>query len=197
MSAVVLATVALAMTTGCSGGGDDDSKASSTAESKLTGTDFEAVCSGASLSKATPYDKTAASHKALYFETGPYGWSDNSITVLPKDWQVAYTAQGVDYGPVDLVACAKRTADEQVKVCDGYKSNGKATKNKIRWYDATYELSVRQATTGKELAKETVEAKAGECPMIASFSGDNETKDDYASVPKEVVIDLLKPFAQP
>jgi hypothetical protein len=183
--------------TACSGGDEPETKSSAPAEVPLTAQDFDAVCSGASVSDATDYDKSAPSHKALYFESGDSGMNDHSITALPKDWTVTYTSKGADFKAIDLVACAKRTADKQVKVCDDYKSDGKATKNKVRWHTATYELSVHAASTGKELAKKTYEATDTACPMFESFSSDGETKDDYASVPKDVVVDLLKPFVQP
>lgn len=158
--------------------------------------DFQAVCEGAAVSKARAYDKTAAKHTAISYETGAYGWSDNSATVLPSDWQMNYTAQGANYQDVDLVVCAKRTADKQVKVCDGYKSDGKETGNKVRWHTATYQLTVREAKTARQLADQSVEATNGECPMIVNFTEKNQTKDDYASLPKEAVIGILKPFVQ-
>lgn len=187
----------VALAAGCSGGDKPDAESSAPAEVPLSAQDFDAVCSGASVSDATAYDKSAPSHKALYFESGDTGFNDHSITALPKDWTVTYTSKGADFKAVDLVACAKRIDEKRVKVCDDYKSDGKPTKNTVRWHTATYELSVHAASTGKELEKKTYEATDSECPMFVSFSSDDETKDDYASVPKDVVVELLKPYVQP
>lgn len=197
MAAAAMLVVALAA--GCSGddGGQPDAKPSAPAEVPLSAQDFDAVCSGASVSDATAYDKSAASHKALFFESGDTGMNDHSITALPKDWTVTYTSKGADFTAVDLVACAKRVEEKQVKVCDDYKSDGKPTKNRVRWHTATYELTVHAASTGKELEKKTYEATDSGCPMFVSFSGDDETKDEYASVPKDVIVELLKPYVQP
>lgn len=191
------ALAALVFTSGCSGDGDGTTASAPTRAAQLFPSDFEGVCSGATVSAATAHDKSAAAHKVLYFESAAESGLVDRTSSLPKDWTVTYSQTSDSFKKIDLVACAKRTADKQVKICDGYESDGKATSNKVRWHTATYEVTVHAATTGKELAKETVEATSTVCPMLVSFSGNGETKDQYASVSEEDVIDLLKPFVQP
>lgn len=155
--------------------------------------DFKGVCTGASLSAATAYDPAAASHKAVYLATYKDDYVDRSHS-LPDDWTVEWSPDGDALKAIDLVVCAKRTATKQVKVCDGYKDDGKPTRNKVRWHTANYALSIREATTGKVLAERTVEATSTDCPMFMSFDGDSDIVDDYANLSDSVVTEFLKPL---
>jgi hypothetical protein len=192
---------------GCGGGSDDDSStgspgggstspAAASPSTPLFPDDFRGVCSGATQSRATPYDTSAPSHKALWFATYQDDLLDQS-THLPPDWTVAFSSAGDALKAIDLVGCAVRTADKVVKNCSGYQDNGKDTGNKVRWHTATYELTVHEAVTGKVLAQETVEATDASCPSFETFDGENETIDDYASVPDAKVTALLKKYVQP
>ena len=154
--------------------------------------DFKGVCSGAGVSAATAYDPAGKAHKALYFRTYEEDYTDSSSS-LPGDWTVQWSPDGDALKAIDLVVCAKRTAAQQVKVCDGYQNDGKPTQNKVNWHTATYEVSVREATTGKVLATTTMEAADADCPMFQSFDSDSETVDGYASLPDSAVADFLRP----
>jgi hypothetical protein len=194
------AVLAVAFVAACGGG--EDTTAGSDAEggtgaataqaSQLFPDDFKGVCSGASVSNATAYDPEAAGHKALYFATYEDDLLDQSST-LPGDWTVQWSADGDALRAIDVVACARRTAASQVKVCDGYEEDDKPTQNKVNWHTATYELSVWEAATGKKLAETTLEATDTDCPMFMSFDGDSDTVDGYASLPDTAVADFLRP----
>jgi hypothetical protein len=160
--------------------------------SQLFPDNFEGVCSGASVSTAAAYDAAAKGHKALYFATYEDDFLDQSSS-LPGDWTVQWSPDADALRAIDLVACARRTAAQEVRVCDGYENDGKPTQNKVRWHTATYELSVREATTGNELAKTTLEATDSDCPMFQSFDSDTQTVDGYASLPDSAVADFLRP----
>lgn len=153
---------------------------------------FKGVCSGASVSTATAYDPAAATHKALYFATHEDDFTDRSHN-LPDDWTVQFSPDGDALRAIDLVVCARRTAANQVRICDGYQNDGRATQNKVRWHTATYELSVREARTGRELAKRTIEATDTSCPMFVNFDGDSDTVDDFAELSETEVADFLRP----
>ena len=198
--AIPAALVALAALASCgesqdgAGGGDAEGAAGTeTAQAApLFPDNFEGVCSGATVSTATAYDQAAATHKALYFATYKDDLLDQSSS-LPPDWTVQFSAEGDALRAIDLVACAKRTAARDVKVCDGYESDGAATQNKVRWHTATYELSVREARTGKTLAETTVEATSTDCPMFMNFDGTSDTVDGYASPADSAVTEFLRP----
>lgn len=160
--------------------------------SKLFPDNFKGVCSGASVSTAAAYDPQAAGHKALYFATYRDDFMDQSSS-LPRDWTVLFSSERDALREIDLVVCARRTAAQQVRVCDGYRNNGQPTQNRVRWHTATYELSVREARTGRELAKTTAEATRSECPMFQTFNGTSDTVDGYASLPDATVTDFLRP----
>ena len=160
--------------------------------SRLLPDDFKGVCSGASVSNATAYDPGAKAHKVLYFGTYGDDLVDKSMS-LPDDWTVRFSSESDTLRAVDLVVCAKRTAAQQVKVCDGYENDGKPTQNKVRWHTATYELSVREARTGRTLAEKTVEATDSKCPWFMNFDNDTDTVDDYARLSDSTVTDFLTP----
>lgn len=195
--AAVLAFAALG-----SCGGDQGSNAGSAAKSEpaaptaqasqLFPDNFKGVCSGASVSAATAYDRRATAHKALYFATYKDDFMDRSSS-LPDDWTVRFSPNSDAFRAIDLVVCARRTAARQVKICDEYQNDGRATQNSVRWHSATYELSVREARTGRELAKTTVEATDSNCPMFMSFASDSETVDGYAWLSDSAVADFLRP----
>ena len=158
--------------------------------------DFKGVCSGATVSRAAAYDPAAGNHKALYFKTYKDDFLDSS-TSLPPDWTVLFQPDGDAYAAIDLVACAKRIAAKEVKICDGYEKDDKPTRNKVRWHTATYELSVHEAKSGKKLGQTTLEAASTDCPMLQSFDGESDTVDGYASPSDTVVADFLKRYVAP
>lgn len=195
MAATVGLTIAGCGSDGGSSDGGSNGGGDPAADAVLFPDNFEGVCQGATVSAATPYDESAASHKAVYFTTYEDSLLDQS-SELPTDWTVTFSPDGNALQAIDLVACAVRTAEEPVQTCEGYEDDGQDTGNKVNWHTATYDVSVREATTGEVLAEETVEADDKECPMFASFDDEKQTIDMYASVPKDKVVGLLKPFVQ-
>ena len=160
---------------------------------KLFASDFKGVCSGATVSAATPYDPAGENHKALMFET----WKNDDLiersSTLPDDWTVQFSAEEDMYKQIDLVLCAKRTAETKVKTCEGYKSDGKETQNKVNWHTATYELTLVEATTGKTVAETTVNADSDRCPMFQSFESESDVVDGYARPADTAIADFIKP----
>jgi hypothetical protein len=200
LPAAALAIVALAS---CGGGGDTNAGSDAKGGNAAAGADvavgsvlfpdnFKGVCSGAGVATATAYDPAATTHKALYFATYRDDLSDRSHS-LPDGWTVRFSPNGDALRAVDLVVCARRTAAREVRVCSGFRSNGRETQNRVRWHTATYELSVREARTGRELAKTTAEATNADCPMFQTFNGESETVDGYASLSDTAVADFLRP----
>ncbi len=199
------AALATALLASCGGGGDTNAggdarsgnatgnaPAGVAVGSVLFPDNFKGVCSGAGVATATAYDPAGTTHKALYFATYRDGFSDQSHS-LPDGWTVRFSADGDALRAVDLVVCARRTAAREVRVCSGFRSNGRETQNRVRWHTATYELSVREARTGRELAKTTAEATNADCPMFQTFNGESETVDGYASLSDTAVADFLRP----
>jgi hypothetical protein len=191
--------IALAALTACggdagtAGGGDAAGGADAAPVAGMLFPDnFKGVCSGATVSAATAFDPAGKAHKALYFATYEDDLLDQSSS-LPGDWTVQWSQEGNALTAIDLVACARRTAAKEVRVCDGYENDGKPTQNKVRWHTATYEVSVREATTGKVLATTSMEATDTDCPMFQTFDSDTETVDGYAGLSDTAVADFLRP----
>jgi hypothetical protein len=185
---------------GGSGGasnGSNGTGAQTAQASPLFPDNFKGVCSGAGVSTATAYNPAAPAHKALYFATYEDGLTDRSSS-LPRDWTVQWSPSGDALTAIDLVVCARRTAAREVKICDGYQNDGRPTQNRVRWHTATYELSVREARTGRQVGEtSTVEATGSDCPMLVSFDNDSETVDQYASLSESAVADFLRPHMTP
>ncbi len=184
---------------GSAGSGANAAAAANTAQpevalgSVLFPDNFKGVCSGAPVSAATAYDPQATAHKALYFATYRDDFLDQSSS-LPRDWTIQWSPEGDALRGIDIVVCARRTAAREVRVCDGYQNHGAPTQNRVRWHTATYELSVREARTGRQLGQTTtVEATASECPSFMTFHSDSETVDGYASLSDSAVADFLRP----
>jgi hypothetical protein len=178
---------------GASAGSDAAGETAAVQAGQLFPDSFKGVCSGAGVSTTTAYDPAAKGHKALYFATYKDDLMDQSSS-LPGDWTQQWSAEGDKLRAIDLVVCARRTAAQEVKVCDGYKDDDKPTQNKVRWHTATYELSVHEAKTGKQLGETTtVEATDADCPMFWTFDGDADTDDGYASLSDSAVADFLRP----
>lgn len=197
-AAALVAVLLAALLSGCGGSGAD-ARPDTSAEAEpsalpLLPDDFQAVCSGTSVSGATDYDSSAPAHKMLYFETYGSDLQDASGE-LPSAWTATFAAEGDALAVVDSVACAFRTDQKQVKVCDGYEDDGEATGNKVNWHTATYTLTVYAATTGEELGSTTIEATSEDCPTFATFDGTNETIDMYDAVPDTARDTFLKKFA--
>ena len=203
--AVVLAALAAACgTTSTTSGSPTTTEGSSaiasapatTAPAQLFASDFEGSCQGATVSSATAYDPAAASHKILLFTSYEDSLVEDSLT-LPADWQVTFEADGNAYAAIELVACALRTEEAFVQDCTGYESDGVVTENVAKLHNATYELTVREATTGTALGSTTIATAEDECPMFVTFEGEQDTVDYFAPPPDDQVTAFLKPFVQP
>jgi hypothetical protein len=186
-------------TTPAAGGGGSTTPAVTTPSAgPLFDSDFESVCQGATQSRATAYDKTAAAHKALYFETFEDDLLNQSDTDLPSDWTIQYSATDpTAFSGIDLVACGVRTSSKLVKTCTGYKDNDGKDLGTLKLYSAKYTLSVHEATTGKTLSSKAVSSDSAECPTFASFDSGETEAVQYDSIPKSTVVAALKPFVQP
>jgi hypothetical protein len=115
---------------------------------------------------------------------------------LPEGWLVVQDGNfedNSDLAPVQLVACANRTASTpNGTVCEFDDDGEKLSLNLV---DATYDLIVYEATTGAEVARTTVEAATTECPFFVFV---DEGQTDYVNRPSDDdLTTALKPFVQP
>jgi hypothetical protein len=198
------ALVGVLTVAGCSaGGGGPVAKGTQTAgtestapAAKLFADDFEGVCKGATVSRATAYSASAPSHKVILFS--PNG-SDvvEDTTDLPADWMVEFDANSDAYAKVDTVACEEVKDEQPLKECTGYQDDGHDTANVVDLRSATYTVSVREATTGRELGTTELSGTDDSCPMFMSFDDDAQRKTYDAPPSKDDLVAFLKPFVQP
>lgn len=165
------------------------------AAAKLTSADFMSVCQGATQSRATAYNPDALSHKTILFTPLSHGLVEDTST-LPSDWTVQFDANRDTYAAIDTVVCVETKDEQSVKECTGYEDNGHATANKVDLRATTYTVTVRVATTGKELATTELSGTDTTCPMFMSFDDDTQTKPYNVPPPKDDLIAFIKQFVQ-
>jgi hypothetical protein len=197
-SAIAVAVLGLAAAgCGSSSSGGTAAAGSDPSTGPLFSDSFQSVCQGATQSRATTYETTAPTHKALYFESYTDDLLDES-SELPADWTIPYDAKNqTALTGTDLVACGVRTASRLLKTCTGYQDKGKDTDDTVDLYAATYTLSVHEAATGTTLASRPVTSDDPTCPTLASFGDDHSTVKQYDPIPKDTVIAALKQYVQP
>jgi hypothetical protein len=181
------------------GGGSGGVSTTPTRATPLFADDFSPVCEGATVKAATPYDKSGTTgHKAVYLETYKDGNLVDSSTELPDDWTVQFTATGNAYAAIDVVICAKRTAQTFATNCDGYTVDDKPDALVVKMYTATYTVSAFEATTGKQLGTAQLAATDGTCPLSEfNVAKGTTTMNDYATPSKDQIVAFAKPFVQP
>ncbi|BBX85102.1 hypothetical protein [Mycolicibacterium aubagnense] len=165
------------------------------AAAKLTSADFMSVCQGATQSRATGYNPDALSHKTILFIPLNHGLVEDTST-LPSDWTVQFDANRDTYAAIDTVVCVETKDEQSVKECTGYEDNGHSTANKVDLRATTYTITVRVATTGKELATTELSGTDTTCPMFMSFDDDTQTKPYNVPPPKDDLIAFIKQFVQ-
>ena len=168
----------------------------SSAPAKLMSSDFMAVCQGATQSRAAGYNPDAPSHKTILFTPLGHGLVEDTST-LPSDWSVQFDANRDAYAAIDTVVCVEIKDEQSVKECTGYQDNGHSTANKVDLRATAYTVTVRAATSGKELATTELSGTDTTCPMFMSFDDDTQTKSYNVPPPKDDLIAFVKQFAQP
>jgi hypothetical protein len=206
VSALVLCgTIGLAACGDEDGGGSDDeggSGSATTAPATMTAMtaadgevflfrdDFRPVCNGSTVSDAAPYQAgEPGPHPVMAFAGAAPDYGEQFIS-LPDDW-------GTEIGEeelTELVVCMDRTSQTSAQVCEGYEDEG------ITWsvelFDASYDIVVRAATTGEEIASTSLVAAADQCPIFSSYrEGDPNPKPDYA-VPEDAMVEFLSEFVR-
>jgi hypothetical protein len=211
VTAVAVACAGLMITTGCSfiehhrpiakdpttsATLAKDPTTSTAPAAKLFADDFQGVCKGATVSRATAYAPDAPTHKVILFSPNN-GAPFEDTSTLPSDWMVQFDADSDAYAKVDTVACVEVKDEQPLKECTGYQDDGHDTTNSVDLRSATYTVSVHEATTGNELGTTELSGTDDSCPTFMTF--DNDTQSKVYDVPpsKDDLIAFIKPFVQP
>ena len=187
-------TVIVMVLAGACGGGDDDSAEDTAGDTAIDSTtpspsaqhfdsDLAQVCRGTGVEWATPYDPaTTGAHKVVVFQ-GPDETDMTAVSTGNAEWDVLFDAATDAYAAVELVACAVRTSDELAQTCTGYEDDdGTDSGKSVEYHSATYEVTLRAATTAEVVDETTIEAAADVCPMLVFFDEGESTTTQYASV---------------
>ncbi|MCX4094436.1 hypothetical protein [Nocardia sp. alder85J] len=196
---LALIPVAMVTVAGCGDNTRGDGAAPATTPvvpMTLTGSDFKGVCQGATVSRAAPYS-AAGSHKVVMLSPDNKANLVEDTSTLPADWMVQSDSAGDAYTRIDTVACVQIATADEIRTCDGYKDGDKPTKNTVKLNSTTYNVSVREATTGKVLGATTLASADESCPMFVFFDNDAQVQNYYAPPSSDELIAFLKPFVQP
>ncbi|MGI9602544.1 MAG: hypothetical protein ACR2QE_11710 [Acidimicrobiales bacterium] len=156
----------------------------------ITESDFAPVCRETGIAEATAFTAGPGVHKVAVLggEDPEYGLISVS---LPDGWEAGFE----DLSEVQLVACANRVAATESELCEGYEDEG--LEWSIQTYDATWEITLRDATTAEVVAETTLEAVADGCPVVSFYSeGDPSPVSDFATPDAELEV-FLKEYVDP
>ncbi len=166
-----------------SDGGDAEAGSGEAAPVELfTDSDLAPACRGNGIAAASPYAPGDGTNLAVVLEGEDPDYGFSSVQ-LPDGW----TADFESYGQTELVICLNRVSATPTQVCDGYEDDGIAWS--VQLHDSSYEVSIREATTGAVLATQSFEAPADGCPVFSSYSeGDPNPKPDYETPDAEIEV---------
>lgn len=135
----------------------------------MTDSDLAIVCDGKAGPKGTaPYAKKAgrASPVLVYFRDQADGKFESKSTTTFSPWRADKTKD------TQLVACVTVKSEKKAREC---KFDKEKPAKWVDQLDASYSISVREASTGKEVAQQDVDVKApGSCPTLFFFNSDRE-----------------------
>lgn len=161
---------------------------------------YEAVCRQGTIAEAAAYAPSAGSVSplVLFDRTGTdqnsYNFSGNILFKLPEPWMVNYDG---DPTKVQLVGCITRTAATPVDKCEFQDDEDSSKIYTLNTFDATYEVKLFEAQTGKEVAATSIDAAYGECPTMSMFSDDDTEEDGFASLNGADLQAFLKEHVEP
>ncbi len=163
------------------------SAASAAPATPLAMDDLAGVCGGKGEPRAKPYTKAgAAAHAMIAFERGAE--KPTFELHVPEDL--------TDFRPeraeeVELVACVVRTAQHKIETCD---FDSTPPVRHLDMNDASYEITLREATTAAVVTTKTVGLPAERCPRFHSFKSEREPQFPSSD---PAVTEIAKTFVLP
>ncbi|MCP5097441.1 MAG: hypothetical protein GY943_17995 [Chloroflexi bacterium] len=164
----------------------------------LSGNDFSSVCTAEGIPHISAYEPDSGTntvHQVIIFEGIPLmeafmGFIEMApgTVDLPKEWVVSH---GGVYENVELVLCMERATSLFVERCQ-YVSDETSDLYALDVYDASYDVFLREAQSGKVLAQTTMQSEPANCPLVYLFR--NEEHVRYATPSDEDLHAFLEPF---
>lgn len=146
---------------------------------------YESVCRQGPIGEAATYTSGVDGPNPIVLfardgtDSNTYSFSGNISFKLPEPWVVNYDG---DATRVQLVGCITRTAATPVDTCESKDEDDANKVYTLNTHDATYEVKLYEAKTGKEVATTSIDAAYGDCPMMSLFSDDETQKDGFAAL---------------
>jgi hypothetical protein len=169
-----------------SDGGDADAGGEAAPSELFSETDFAPVCRGTGIAAATPYESGDGNNLVVVLEGEDPDYGFSSVS-LPDGWEADFET----IADTELVTCLNRIAATPTELCEGYEDEGLSWS--VQLHDSTYEVSVREATTGSVVTSATYDAPADGCPVFSSyFEGDPNPKPDYETPDAEIEVLLAE-----
>ncbi|MEZ5377329.1 MAG: hypothetical protein R2733_12560 [Acidimicrobiales bacterium] len=193
-SALFLASCGSSGSDTAAGGSDGgSSEATTTTEAGpspiYTESEFDQVCRGTGLEAAAGLSAETGVHPLVILEGEDPEYSYSSVT-LPDGWEVEIG----NYEATEMVACLNRVSATPVELCEGYEDSDSGISWSVQTFDATYELTLRDAKTAEVIATESFEGPSDGCPMFSIFSeGDPDPAPEY-DVPSADIEVFLKDY---
>lgn len=160
---------------GAGAGAGADTSGGDAPTSLFTDSDFASACRGIGIPDAAAYTPGDGQDLvvALMGEDPEY---QGRSTMLPEQWVAPYES----IADTELVVCLDRVSATSVEICTGYEDEG--LEWEVEVFDASYEVTLREANTATEVASTTFDAASDGCPMFSFYSeGDPSPAPDYAT----------------
>jgi hypothetical protein len=169
----------------------------SSATSDIFDTDFLVACDGVGFERATPFSQTPGVVHPVLVLTGEGTAMYGRPSAVREAWTRMWTPEHpLALAEIELVVCAERQSAVKVRECTGYEVDGVVTDHVLNLNEVTYEVSLREARTGAEVAASTITARDETCPMFATFS-EGETTVEHHSFDDAAIQRFVEPFVLP
>ncbi len=161
--------------------------------------DFDRVCTtGTGFGGATALSEGPGPHPFVLMQESDDGYIfERNLSDAPAGWNIQTDGDFDDNSeiqPTEIIACSQRAATSPTGImCDLEGDDGSVST--LEMVDVTFEITMREATTGTAIGTETVEAIKADCPSFV-FVHDEDTQ--YFNTPTEdQYINAVKAYVAP
>ena len=162
--------------------------------------DLAAVCDGEGVERAAAYPANPSEPPRLLVlvrDSTEAAYRSETSTVYFRDWGISGSGS---YPETEVVACLTGFPGAFVRTCEFDISSSDSTYY-LDLYGASYNVRLRAAQSGELLDEFGLDATFRTCPMLHSFSGDNQRERALLDPPmdelKEEVLARLAPDYDP
>ena len=182
---VLLLCLGVPLVGACGGGSaagaaaaDRGESAPATTPANVFDTDLLVACDGIGYPGAAPYTTApGVIHPVLVLE-GESASMHARYGAVRDAWTRMWTQERpTALAEIELVACVQQTGERVTEECTGYQDDGVDTGNVVELMEVDYAISLREASTGREVAETSMTMLDDECPMFVSFpEGERTTR---------------------